>query len=149
MSRGKWGWKTRLKHIEEVCYMMANLDDMPTWDTLTLDEAIAMVKDVINTHDEDNGDWDNPQERTDYNRAVRWLDEFGGKPIEKAKRTILPRTSSYKTYVIVYQDGYDNGITKHTNLPGRNAQEAADAFRLHFDSENIIITIARVVCNWE
>lgn len=60
-----------------------------------------------------------------------------------------PRTSSLKTYVIVYQDAYGNGILKHTNMYGRNAQEAVEAFRKMTDEKIPVITVARVVCDWK
>lgn len=77
MSRGKWGWKARLAKIDEVCYAIANLDNMPEWDDLTLQEAIGIVKDVAELCDEDNGMWEyNPTAKRDYKKCIKWLNDF-------------------------------------------------------------------------
>lgn len=146
MSKGKWNWKTRLKHINEVCYMMANLDDMPTWETLTIEEAAVIVKDVVSTHDNENGDWDNPQERADYYKAVKWLEEYGGKPTEKTKKEVLPRTVSLKNYHVAYR--HVDGNIQQGFYPARNAQEAVNTVR-NFAGNVEILTVAKVVGGWK
>ena len=59
-----------------------------------------------------------------------------------------PRTSSLKTYIIVYTDA--NGIGNTSYYAGRNAQEAVDALRAFESEENINIHIvARMVSDWK
>ncbi len=72
----KWGYKARLAKIHEACYMMAELEEMPTWDDLTLEEAVEIAKDVAEHCDEENGDWDDPECKADYRKAIKFLKDF-------------------------------------------------------------------------
>lgn len=58
------------------------------------------------------------------------------------------RTSSLKTYIIVYTDA--NGEGRQSYYAGQNAQQAVDALRAFEGEENINIhTVARVVSDWK
>ena len=57
-----------------------------------------------------------------------------------------PRTSSLKTYIIVFTDANGNGNTSY--YAGRNAQEAVDALRA-FEGEVNINIVARMVSDWK
>lgn len=73
----KWSWQARFRHIEEAVHMMNELEDMPSWDDLTLEEALEIARDVAELNDEVNGDWDFcPYDKQQYMKAKRFIEDF-------------------------------------------------------------------------
>lgn len=73
----KWSWQARFRHIEEACHMMNELEDMPEWDDLTLEEAIEICRDVMEFNDDVNGDWEHgTYDKQQYMKAMRFIRDF-------------------------------------------------------------------------
>jgi hypothetical protein len=57
--------------------MMNDLDDMPSWEELALDQALEIMEDIMELNDEVNGDWENePTAKRTYMQAKRFIEDF-------------------------------------------------------------------------